>query len=157
MLPMGFCITMHWQTSGRLVQELNVCTVFSCNVSSTKTCVCSAISLSLSWNFHSKSHFSYWRMHIKSGICMVINDQQTYVAYVMVLSKYMECLFNPLSMLIQNEMTGWFCINPFTLRDTLESIVCYYHTFENNLGINQKLTKYLKESCCLVSNQHFSF
>ena len=80
-----------------------------------------------------------------------------YVAYVMVLSKYMECLFNPLSMLIQNEMTGWFCINPFTLRDTLESIVCYSHTFENNLGINQKLTKYLKESCCLVSNQHFSF
>ena len=24
---MGFCLTMHWQTSGRLVQELNVCTV----------------------------------------------------------------------------------------------------------------------------------
>ena len=48
-------------------------------------------------------------------------------------------------------------INPFTLRDTLESIVCYSNTFENNLGIKQKLTKYLKESCCLTSDQHFSF
>ena len=47
--------------------------------------------------------------------------------------------------------------NPFTLRDTLESIVCYSHTFENNLKIKQKLTKYLKESCCLASDQHFSF
>ena len=27
MLSMGFCTTRHWQTSDRLVQELNVCTV----------------------------------------------------------------------------------------------------------------------------------
>ena len=27
MLSMGFCTTRYWQTSGRLVQELNVCTV----------------------------------------------------------------------------------------------------------------------------------
>ena len=27
MLSVGFCTTRHWQTSGRLVQELNVCTV----------------------------------------------------------------------------------------------------------------------------------
>ena len=27
MLSMGVCTTRHWQTSGRLVQELNVCTV----------------------------------------------------------------------------------------------------------------------------------
>ena len=27
MLSMGFCTTRHWQTSGRLVQELNMCTV----------------------------------------------------------------------------------------------------------------------------------
>ena len=27
MLTMEFCTTRHWQTSGRLVQELNVCTV----------------------------------------------------------------------------------------------------------------------------------
>ena len=25
---MGFCTTRHWQTSGRLVQELNICTVY---------------------------------------------------------------------------------------------------------------------------------
>ena len=48
-------------------------------------------------------------------------------------------------------------LNPFTLRDTLESIVCYSNTFENNLGIKQKLSKYLRESCCLTSDQHFSF
>ena len=27
MLSMGVCTTRHWHTSGRLVQELNVCTV----------------------------------------------------------------------------------------------------------------------------------
>ena len=37
--------------------------------------------------------------------------------------------------------------NPFTLRGTQESIVCYFHTFENNLGIKQKFTKFLKKSC----------
>ena len=36
---------------------------------------------------------------------------------------------------------------PFTLRVPQESIVCYFHTFENNLEIKQILTKYLKESC----------
>ena len=46
---------------------------------------------------------------------------------------------------------------PFTLRVTLESIVCYSHTFGNNLGIKREFTKYLKESCCLASDQHFSF
>ena len=34
--------------------------------------------------------------------------------------------------------------NPFTLRDTLESIVCYSDTFVNNLGTKLKFTKYLK-------------
>ena len=28
---MGFCKTRHWQTAGRIVQELNVCTVPSKN------------------------------------------------------------------------------------------------------------------------------
>ena len=37
--------------------------------------------------------------------------------------------------------------NPFTLRVSLESIVCYFRTFVNNSGIKQKLSKYLKESC----------
>ena len=48
-------------------------------------------------------------------------------------------------------------VNPFALRGTLELIVCYSYTFENNLGIKRKFNKYLKESCCLASNQHFSF
>ena len=34
-----------------------------------------------------------------------------------------------------------FLFNPFTLRDPLESIVCYSHTFQNNFGIKQKFTK----------------
>ena len=48
--------------------------------------------------------------------------------------------------------------NPFTLRVPQESIVCYFHTFENNLEIKQILTKYLKESCWYkYSDKHFSF
>ena len=46
---------------------------------------------------------------------------------------------------------------PLTLRVPLESVVCYFHTFENNLEIKQKFTKYLMDSCCLVSDEHFSF
>ena len=45
-----------------------------------------------------------------------------------------------------------YMFNPFTLGVPLESIVCYSHTFENNFGIEHKFTKYLKESCCLVSD-----
>ena len=41
--------------------------------------------------------------------------------------------------------------NPFTLRVSLESIVCYFHTSVNNTGIKQKLSKYLKESSRLTS------
>ena len=48
-------------------------------------------------------------------------------------------------------------LNLFTLRLPKESILCYSHTFENNLGIKQKYKKYLKESCYLVNDQHFSF
>ena len=48
-------------------------------------------------------------------------------------------------------------LNPYTLRDTLKSIVCSSHTFLNNLGIKRRLTKYLKESCCLASDLHLSF
>ena len=48
-------------------------------------------------------------------------------------------------------------VNPFTLRVPLESIVCYSHTFENNLKIKQKFTKCLKESCSLASDRQFSF
>ena len=49
------------------------------------------------------------------------------------------------------------CFNPFTLRVTLKSIVCYSHTFKNNLGIKRKIMKYLKKSCYLASDQHFFF
>ena len=38
-----------------------------------------------------------------------------------------------------------------------ESIVCYFHIFLNDLRIKRKFTKYLKESCCLTSVEHFSF
>ena len=48
-------------------------------------------------------------------------------------------------------------LNPLTLRVSLEGIVSYFHTFKNNSWIKQKFTKYLRESCCLASNQHFSF
>ena len=56
-----------------------------------------------------------------------------------------------------NSPSNTSCINPFTLRVPLESIVCYSHTYEHNLGIKLRFTKYLKESCCMASDQHFSF
>ena len=46
---------------------------------------------------------------------------------------------------------GIYLINPFTLRVSLEIIVCYFLTFENNLGIKEKFSKYLKGSCCLTT------
>ena len=48
------------------------------------------------------------------------------------------------------------CLIPFTLRVALENIICYCHSFENNLELKQKFTKYLKKSCCLASDLHFS-
>ena len=48
-------------------------------------------------------------------------------------------------------------VNPFTLRTPLEHNVCYFNTFENNLRTMRKFTKYLKESCSLASDKHFSF
>ena len=48
-------------------------------------------------------------------------------------------------------------LNSLTLRAFLESIVCYFHIFEKNFGIKQKFTEYLKKSCCLASDRHFSF
>ena len=47
-------------------------------------------------------------------------------------------------------------LNPITLAVSLEYIVCFSHTFVNNLRIKRKFRKYLKESCCLDSDQHFS-
>ena len=47
--------------------------------------------------------------------------------------------------------------NPFTLRAPPEPNVCYFHTFDNNLRTKRKFTKYLKESCSLASDKHFSF
>ena len=52
---------------------------------------------------------------------------------------------------------GSALVSPFTLRDTLESIICYSHTLDDNLGIKENLTTYLEESCYLASDQHFSF
>ena len=48
-------------------------------------------------------------------------------------------------------------VNPFTLKSSSRNIICYFHTFENNLGMKQNFTKYLKKICCLSSDQLFSF
>ena len=39
----------------------------------------------------------------------------------------------------------------------LKIILCYSHTFENNLGIKGKFAKYLNESCCVISGKHWAF
>ena len=43
-------------------------------------------------------------------------------------------------------------LNTFTLKSSSRNIVCYFHTFENNLGMKRNFTKYLKEICCLSSD-----
>ena len=48
-------------------------------------------------------------------------------------------------------------LNPLAVKIPFEKIFCYSHTFLNNLVIKRKFTKYLKESCCLASDYHFSF
>ena len=72
---------------------------------------------------------------------------------------------------ISQRVDGWFSpyftilkyivrfrhLNPFTLESSSRSIVCYFHTFGNNLGIKRNFAKYFKESCCLSSDEHFSF
>ena len=40
---------------------------------------------------------------------------------------------------------------------TMPRAVCIYDNFENNVGIECKFGKYLKESCLLGSNQHIFF
>ena len=47
---------------------------------------------------------------------------------------------------------SFLLVNPFTLKSSSRSIVCYFHTFGNNLEIKQKFAKYFKESCCLSSD-----
>ena len=41
-------------------------------------------------------------------------------------------------------------LKPFTLRATLENIVCHSHTFENNYGMKPKFTEHLKRSSFLA-------
>ena len=43
------------------------------------------------------------------------------------------------------------------LETSMTNIVWTYDTFKNIFQINHKLETYLKESCRLVSDQHFSF
>ena len=38
----------------------------------------------------------------------------------------------------------------------LKNVVWSYENFENNFGMDKKMTKYLKKSCSLSSDQHFS-
>ena len=47
-------------------------------------------------------------------------------------------------------------INPFTLRVPSKIIVCYSHTFENNLVFKGNFTKYLNENCVVASDKHLS-
>ena len=76
-------------------------------------------------------------------------------------SNYKVVLFESYSILEsqggQFLMCVIFSLNPFTLRVPLESIVCFSHTFQNNFGIKQNITKYSMESCGLASDQHFLF
>ena len=47
-------------------------------------------------------------------------------------------------------------INPIVLKSSSKIDVCIYHSFDNNFGIDDDFTEYLKESCWYRSNWHFS-
>ena len=57
----------------------------------------------------------------------------------------------------ENEQISWSHYTHSLLKTHLTNVIWIYGTFENNFGINFKLKKYLKESCKLVMDQHFSF
>ena len=57
----------------------------------------------------------------------------------------------------EHRLTHHLSFNPLILRVSLEGNVCHSHSFENNFEIKHKFTKYLKESYCLASDEHFSF
>ena len=48
-------------------------------------------------------------------------------------------------------------VSPFMLGDIYTSVVWTYYNFDNFSRIKQNFTKYLKESFCLSTNQHFFF
>ena len=54
---------------------------------------------------------------------------------------YIAGAFDLFRILLPHKASGDTHLNPFTLRVPQESIVCYFHTFENNLEIKQILTK----------------
>ena len=48
-------------------------------------------------------------------------------------------------------------VNPFMPECLLDKVVLTFDTFEINIGINHKFTKYLKKSCGLDFDLYFSF
>ena len=42
-------------------------------------------------------------------------------------------------------------------RVPIESIICYFYTFEKNLRIKGMFVKYLNEGCFVASGEHSSF
>ena len=94
----------------------------------------------------------YWICQILVK-CVVVD---ILVVFVTRLAESM-CQILILVTLTVEEETEAGILNSLTLRVILESIACYSYTFENNLGMKRKFTKYLKESCYLASDQHFSF
>ena len=61
MLSMGVCTTRHWQTSGRLVQELNVCTVYiSLPINQWKTLLKRSLTLILQMQNDAKQLKNDW-------------------------------------------------------------------------------------------------
>ena len=66
-LSMGVCITRHWQTSGRLVQELNVSTVYfeTCPFFCDHFCSLKALSL---FFYNNKGPLFYTNFMVLNGL-----------------------------------------------------------------------------------------
>ena len=130
--------------------------------------ICQCLCTFVIWT---KINVKYCDLQIKERVTKFQNVTEKSTKFVSLL-----CTFVILTFLIKQRyhwMGNCFCrnvpmivcllpvhgcyLNPFTLRVSLESVVCYSHTFENILRTKQKFTKYLKKSSCLACDHYFSF
>ena len=84
-------------------------------------------------NFGMKQKFTNY---LKEN-CRKHSDEQFLFRYFINFAFVREISLNP------SGNFGW--VNSFTLRTSLESIVCYFHIFEKNFGIKQKFTIFEEE------------
>ena len=117
-------------------------------------CVCQCMKMNLFW-IKSKQPYIPFLCIFHRNTCTSDIEHVYFTSYAWkrafshseaVIDRYIYCLYIELTAYPKTQSCVWVIackVNPFTLRVPLESIVCFFHTFENNLGMERKFTKYL--------------